>query len=88
MRKAVVVALAACAVFAAAVAILRRARPESPPVPPEGTQPAEGIVSERPLDTLTRDELYELARELDIPGRSKMKKTELRAALSRAGRSG
>jgi hypothetical protein len=45
-------------------------------------------VSERPLDTMTRDELYELARELDIPGRSKMKKTELRAALSRAGRSG
>jgi hypothetical protein len=37
---------------------------------------------------MTRDELYDLARQLDIPGRSRMKKTELRAALSRAGRSG
>ena len=65
----------------AAVAILLRARAER-------SEPAERVVSERPLDTMTRDELYELAQELDIPGRSKMKKDELRAALSRAGRSG
>jgi hypothetical protein len=79
MRRPVLIALAAfAAVMAAAVAILRRAHGER----------IEQVVSERPLDTLTRDELYELGRELDIPGRSKMKKTELRAVLSRAGRSG
>ena len=43
----------------------------------------ERIVSETPLDTMTRDELYDLAREQDIPGRSKMKKSELLAALER-----
>jgi len=48
----------------------------------------EEAVAQRPLDSMTRDELYELAREQDIPGRSRMKKTELRTALSRAGRSG
>jgi hypothetical protein len=53
------------------VAILRRARAAA----------HEGVVAERALDTMTRDELYELAREQDIPGRSKMKKSELVAAL-------
>jgi Rho termination factor, N-terminal domain len=48
----------------------------------------EEVVPQRSLDSMTRDELYELAREQGIPGRSRMKKTELRAALSRAGRSG
>ncbi len=48
----------------------------------------EEVVAQRPLDSMTRDELYELAREQGIPGRSRMKKTELRTALSRAGRSG
>ena len=82
MKRPFLIALAAlAAVMAAAVAILLRARAER-------VQPAERVVSERPLDTMTRDELYVLARELDIPGRSKMNKTELRAALSRAGRSG
>ena len=33
------------------------------------------------LDELTRDELYELARESDIEGRSGMTKDELIAAL-------
>jgi DNA end-binding protein Ku len=78
MRKALPIALAAFAVvMAAAVAVLRRAHAER----------VERVVSERPLDTLTRDKLYELARELDIPGRSRMTKPELRAAVSRAGRS-
>ena len=81
MRKLALISLAVLGALMAAVAILLRARAER-------SQPAERVVSERPLDTMTRDELYELARELDIPGRSKMKKTELRAALSRAGRSG
>ena len=70
--KRLLIALAAfLAVIATAVAILRRAR--------GSTQ--ERVVSERPLDTMTRDELYELAKEQDIPGRSKMKKSELLAAL-------
>ena len=80
MRRPLLIALAAfVAAFATGVAILVRARRASTP---------ERVVSERPLETMTRDELYELARERDIPGRSRMKKTELRAALSRAGRSG
>ena len=79
MRKAAVLALAVCAAFAAAVAILRRGRPQ-----PVEEGPREGVVSERSLDTLTRDELYDLARERDIPGRSRMKKDELRDALRRA----
>jgi len=79
MRRPLLIALAlAATVIAAAVAILRRAHAER----------VERVVSERPLDTLTRDELYELARALDIRGRSQMKKAELRAAVSRAGRSG
>lgn len=78
MRKLSLISLAVLGAVIAAVAILLRARAER----------GERVVSERPLDTMTRDELYELARELDIPGRSRMKKTELRAALSRAGRSG
>ena len=80
MRRPLLIALAAfVAAFATGVAILVRARRASTP---------ERVVSERPLETMTRDELYELARERDIPGRSRMKKAELRAALSRAGRSG
>jgi hypothetical protein len=51
-------------------------------------EPGEAVAPRQSLDSMTRDELYELARQLDIPGRSRMKKTELRAALSRAGRSG
>jgi DNA end-binding protein Ku len=62
----------------AAVAVLRRSDPS----------PGEAVAPARSLDSMTRDELYDLARQLDIPGRSRMKKTELRAALSRAGRSG
>ena len=82
MRRAALVMIAVAAAFAAAVAVLRRGR--TAPVEPA----AERVVSERPLDSMTRDELYKLASELDIPGRSRMKKTELRDALSRAGRSG
>ena len=73
MRKLPVIGLAllaAVAGFLLAVRQLKAARQER-------------IVSERPLDTMTRDELYDLAREQDIPGRSKMKKSELLAALER-----
>ena len=40
-----------------------------------------------PLEDLTRDELYERAREIDLPGRSEMTKEELVEALRRAERS-
>ena len=80
MRRAAVIALAIAAAFAAAVVILRRGRP--------APAPAEGVVSERPPETLTRDELYDLAREHDIPGRSKLKKRELLDAVRQAERSG
>jgi hypothetical protein len=66
-------ALAAlAAVITAAVMILRRAHVER----------VEHVVSERPLDSMTRDELYELARERDIAGRSKMNKGQLLSALN------
>ena len=79
MRKGLLIALAAlAAALAAGVTIVLRARAAR----------GEGVVSERALDTMTRDELYELARDRDLPGRSKMKKAELLDALSRAGRSG
>jgi Rho termination factor-like protein len=78
VKKPALIALLVVGWIAAAVVLVRQLR----------GQATEGIVSERPLDSMTRAELYELAQELDIPGRSKMKKTELRAAVSRAGRSG
>ena len=37
------------------------------------------------LEERTRDELYNLAKELDIKGRSKMSKGELSKAIYRAG---
>ena len=40
-----------------------------------------------PLEEMTRDELYERAKEIDLPGRSEMTKEELVEALRRAGRS-
>jgi hypothetical protein len=75
MRRLGLVVLAAAAAFAAAVVVVVRSRHEA--------RSDERVVSERPLETMTRDELYELARERDIAGRSKMKKSELLAALSR-----
>jgi len=77
MRRLLIGIAAVAALFAGAVAVLKH-----------HAGPGEGVSSERPLDDMTRDELYTLAQELDIPGRSRMKKTELRTALSRAGRSG
>ena len=61
---------------AVAIALLRRGRPDP-------TASVDGQ-ADSSLDGLTRDELYELAQERDIPGRSKMKKDELRDALRRA----
>ncbi|MFQ3786148.1 Ku protein [Halomonas sp. A29] len=37
------------------------------------------------LDSLARDELYERARQLDLPGRSRMSKAELVKAIANAG---
>jgi hypothetical protein len=77
MKRLLIGITALAALFLCAVAVLRR-----------NADPDEGVVSAQPLETMTRDELYELARELEVPGRSNMKKAELRAAVSRAGRSG
>ena len=74
MRRPVLIALAVLgALVTALVAVWRlRADHEIAPLAPD-----------QPLDSMTRDELYELARERDIPGRSRMKKAELRDALRR-----
>jgi hypothetical protein len=60
---------------------------EEPPAeePPAEEPPAEEeapeAVAELDLSKMTKDELYEVAQERDIPGRSKMDKDELLAAL-------
>jgi hypothetical protein len=77
MKKALLVAATVLGALLAAIALLRRSGPSEPPV-------REGVVAAQPLDAMSRDELYELARERDIPGRSRMKKDELRDALRRA----
>jgi len=79
MKRALVIVLAAFAAIAAGLLVLRRSG---------SSGPGEAVAPARSLDSMTRDELYELARQLDIPSRSRMKKAELRAALNRAGRSG
>jgi len=80
MKRAFLIGLAAFAAVAATLLlVLRRSEPPGP---------SEAVAPVRSLESMTRDELYELARQLDIPGRSRMKKPDLRAALSRAGRSG
>jgi len=77
MKRLLIGIVGLAALFVCAVAVLRR-----------NAEPGEGVVATRPVENMTRDELYELARELEIPGRSNMKKAELRAAVSQAGRSG
>jgi hypothetical protein len=53
---------------------------------PRGTRKALGEESAavRRGDSPTRKELYERARRLDIPGRSRMGKAELKRAVARA----
>ena len=55
------------------------------PMPPT-TAPTEvrGTATTAEFGSMTRDELYKLAQERDIPGRSNMKKDELIRALSRS----
>ena len=43
-----------------------------------------GLVDRRPLEELTREELYERAKAADIPGRSAMSKEQLIEALRAA----
>jgi hypothetical protein len=50
---------------------------------PAEAMPAEAMPAED-LDSLTKNELYERAQELDIPGRSSMKKDELAEAVREA----
>ena len=55
------------------------------PMPPT-TAPTEvrGTATTAEFGSMTKDELYKLAQERDIPGRSNMKKDELIRALSRS----
>jgi hypothetical protein len=84
MRRVTLITAAVLAFIGGAFLIVLRRRDTAP----AAASPVEGVVTERPPETMTRDELYEVARELDIPGRSKMKKPELKDAISRAERSG
>ncbi|HYH59677.1 MAG TPA: Rho termination factor N-terminal domain-containing protein [Thermoleophilaceae bacterium] len=79
MKTRLWIALGMIAAVVAVIAARRRGQraPDEPGAP-------EGVVSARPLDELTRDELYEEARRLDVPGRSTMKKAELRHAVGAA----
>jgi hypothetical protein len=77
MKKALLVAAAVAGALFVAIMTLRRRQAVAP-------APTDGIAVEPSFDGMTRDELYELARERDIPGRSRMKKDELRDALRRA----
>jgi DNA end-binding protein Ku len=82
MTRRVYIALAsAIALVVAAVALRTRARRAAQDEPGQSPRP-EGVVSARELDRLTRDELYARARAENVPGRSKMKKAELRDALA------
>nr|WP_285835746.1 Rho termination factor N-terminal domain-containing protein [Rothia sp. P100] len=45
---------------------------------------AEAPAQRRPIEVFTRQELYEEAKELDIPGRSRMTKQQLFDAIEEA----
>jgi hypothetical protein len=77
MRRLLWIALAGIAVVAAAVARRRYARDRA-----EQLHPLDALAATLPaVDDLTRDELYAWAKRLDIPGRSRMRKSELAEAL-------
>jgi DNA end-binding protein Ku len=76
--------LLGAALAALIVVLLRRggAPVEAPPVPqPVPAEPEPEPEPGPALDGLTRAELYERAQAIDLPGRSKMTKAELRQAL-------
>ena len=52
---------------------------DAPSAPAFETKPP----TDRPFSDWTKDELYQRAQELDIPGRSKMTKKQLAKALGR-----
>ena len=53
--------------------------------PARRKQPARAGAQARELEQATKQELYERAQQLDIPGRSRMTRDELLASLRRAG---
>ena len=85
MSKRPLIGVALLGLVAAAIAIVLRRReapPQAEPVAaPEPAAPAEPAAPEQQFDQMTREELYKLAKERDIPGRSKMTKKQLVAAL-------
>jgi sporulation protein YlmC with PRC-barrel domain len=58
--------------------------PVAPPTPAGGPPGApRKVPADRPLDAWSKEELYQRAKDLDLPGRSKMTKAQLVEALSR-----
>lgn len=60
-----------------------RANGATPPAPPPQTAAPrnDAISDDVDVDTLSKEELYELAQERDIPGRSQMTKEQLKEAV-------
>ncbi len=77
----------AAALLAALALLLRKlledldSRASSAPSP--ATRESQGVTD---LGAISRKQLYELAKELQIPGRSKMTKDELARAVERKGK--
>jgi hypothetical protein len=80
MRRIVRIAFAAALAAAAALAVRRMLEPDaapSPALPPPVAGPPQATGP-------TRDELYSEAQRLEIQGRSKMNKEELKKAVEAA----
>jgi hypothetical protein len=89
LAKLIVAAVA----IAAGVRVLRRTRrrlAEQAALPRDDAVPAPEVppapVSGPGLDRATRAQLYREAQRRGVPGRSKMTKAQLKAALSKGGR--
>lgn len=91
-QRAVVVGLATVAGLLAAVKarlvsarkaeLGNSANPAAEPRNSANSATAPGAASEAGGKSATREELYQRARQLDIPGRSRMTKAELQAAIA------
>ena len=60
----------------------RRAQQRARASARSATQPRDGSTNGSGLSSMSREELYKLAQQKDIPGRSSMNKEELKKALS------
>jgi hypothetical protein len=62
-------------------AAMPSATPQQAPPPQEPASRQDGAAEEVDIDSLSKEELYELAQQRDIPGRSQMTKEQLRDAV-------